>query len=492
MLSDYLEIPNLRAKAFSSLWKWLGGAHRSAMSWKEERSKLIYGFASITFSTTLLIYVYTTLYTWVTSRFAFAGLVGFVMFSTFTLRKTAMESVAGLRAIAARAAVHRFRNAGIVAAAILISLIGRWELKVPADFKVLARSELAVRPETGGVIVEMLVHEGTQVAQGDVLARLRDFDKQQKISGYTGEFEKKRSELALLRAGARPEEIDRKLRLVETKRVEVSNARRNQEQRSQLAQTLERKKSELKLDQQTLSRARELFAGGLIPRAEVEKAETAVTVREREIGEIEASIRVVTETADREADLKGRELQEAEAELRLMQAGSRPEQIRQVEGEVASLERQLRILNEEMGKTEIRAPIGGVVATPFVERKLNQYLAAGDELLKIVDIASVTIEMQVPEKEMADVRIGHVVWMKPRSFPSLDLEGRVDFIAPVAQTIGGQQMVVVRSELANQNMLLKPEMTGVARIYCGERRIAELATRRITRWIRTEFLHLLP
>ena len=70
--------------------------------------------------------------------------------------------------------------------------------------------------------------------------------------------------------------------------------------------------------------------------------------------------------------------------------------------------------------------------------------------------------MQVPEKELADVQPGNPVTMKARSLPATDLEGRVDFIAPVAQTLNGQQMVVVRSDLENPDLLLKPEMTGVA------------------------------
>ena len=76
---------------------------------------------------------------------------------------------------------------------------------------------------------------------------------------------------------------------------------------------------------------------------------------------------------------------------------------------------------------------------------------------------------------MADVRPGNPVSMKARSLPSVDLQGRVDFIAPVAQTVSGQQMVVVRSELQNDNLLLKPEMTGVAKIFLGRRSVAELA-----------------
>jgi multidrug resistance efflux pump len=270
------------------------------------------------------------------------------------------------------------------------------------------------------------------------------------------------------------------------------NARRNQEQRNQLEQTLERRKSELELDQQNLKRYTDLFASGLVARADLDKAETAVKVREREISETEAAIRVVAETADREADLKARELAEAESELRLMLAGSRPERIREVQAEVTKLESQLAILDAELTKTDVRSPIDGIVATPFVERKLNQYLEAGDEFCRIVDTRQVTVEMQVPENELSEVKPGNRVVMNVRSFPTDDFEGRVDFIAPVAQTVLDQQMVVVRSELDNLNQKLKPDMTGVARIYCGERRIVDLATRRLRRWVRAEFWHLLP
>ena len=225
---------------------------------------------------------------------------------------------------------------------------------------------------------------------------------------------------------------------------------------------------------------------------DLEKAETAVKTREREIGEIEASIRALSETSDRESDLKTRELAEAESELALMKAGNRPEQIRQVEADVDRLTKQVAILDQELGKTEIRAPIGGIVATAFVERKLNQHLSPGDELCRIVDMARVIVEMQVPENELADVRPGNPVFMKARSLPSIDLQGRVDFIAPVAQAVNSQQMVVVRSEIQNDDLLLKPDMTGVAKIYCGDRRIVDLMTRRMIRWIRTEFWDLLP
>jgi multidrug efflux pump subunit AcrA (membrane-fusion protein) len=492
MLSDYLEIPNLRQKAWKTLWNRIAGRVDPRLSKREERAQVYYGAASVLFSATLLIYVYRALYTWATSHYAFAGLVGFVMFSTYTLRRTAADYFTGVRAALSRAAVRKWRNAGIALLALLVTFVGHWELKIPAESRVLPRNEMTVRPETSGVVVEMLVHEGSHVAKGDVLARLRDFDKQQRISDLKGQLDQKTNELALLKAGSRLEEIDRKEKNVETKKMELANARRNQEQRNELDQNLQRSKSQLQLEQQTLRRTQELADNGLVARADLEKAQTAVEVRQREIGQIEASIRALTESSDREFDLKTREVAEAESDLKLTVIGNRPEQIREVEAEVRKLHDQVQLLEEELQKTDVRAPIDGIVSTPFVERKLNQSLAAGDELCRLIDISRVTVEMQVPEKEMADIHPGNPIVVLPRSFPSVDLRGRVDFIAPVAETVNGQQVVVVRSELPNEGLTLKPDMTGISIIYCGDRRIIDLMSRRLVRWIRTEVWALLP
>src|SRR5262249_57668252 len=106
--------------------------------------------------------------------------------------------------------------------------------------------------------------------------RLRDFDKQQRFSELSGNFESKKHELELLMAGARPEEIETKERQVATKRMELENARRNQEQRNQLTQTRELKKSQLTLEKQTLARTKELVARGLAPPPDPQKPQTAL------------------------------------------------------------------------------------------------------------------------------------------------------------------------------------------------------------------------
>ncbi|HVQ65499.1 MAG TPA: hypothetical protein VMT78_13250, partial [Terriglobia bacterium] len=94
--------------------------------------------------------------------------------------------------------------------------------------------------------------------------------------------------------------------------------------------------------------------------------------------------------------------------------------------------------------------------------------------------------------EIEDVKQGSIVWMKVRGLRDADFEGRVDSIAVVAQPVEGDQVIIVRSQLSGDTANLKPGMTGWARIYAGKRPIISLVTRRMYRWIKTEFVPLLP
>ena len=47
--------------------------------------------------------------------------------------------------------------------------------------------------------------------------------------------------------------------------------------------------------------------------------------------------------------------------------------------------------------------------------------------------------------------------------------------------------ILVTTELENNSLLLKPEMTGRAKILCGKRRVLDLVTRRVARTLRVEF-----
>ena len=201
---------------------------------------------------------------------------------------------------------------------------------------------------------------------------------------------------------------------------------------------------------------------------------------------------MLTERTDRTYEVKKRELDQSQSELALLLAGSRKEAIRGVETEVAKLEENKQILARQLDHLKIRSPIEGIVTTPYLNNRICEYLEKGNLFCDVVSQGAVIIDMPVPEKEIADVRIGFPITMKVRGFPKLTFEARVKSISPVAVPQDVERMVVVQGELANDDGTLKAGMTGVGKILCGKRMIGELVTRRAVRWLRTEFWEYLP
>ena len=56
----------------------------------------------------------------------------------------------------------------------------------------------------------------------------------------------------------------------------------------------------------------------------------------------------------------------------------------------------------------------------------------------------------------------------------------------MADAQGPNKIFPVTCKIENQDHLLKPGMTGYAKVYCGKLKLASLLTRRIVRYLRVE------
>ncbi len=120
----------------------------------------------------------------------------------------------------------------------------------------------------------------------------------------------------------------------------------------------------------------------------------------------------------------------------------------------------------------------------------------GDLIAEVHELRIVTAEIAIPEKEISDVRLGAPVVLKARAFPGTALHGTVMSIAPIVTKQESSPMspppatertVTVTTRLDGSSLLLKPEMTGSAKISCGKQRLFDLMTRRLVRYLRVEF-----
>ena len=499
LLSDYLEVVNLRKKSFRYLGDFLksfGGYARALpkVTLREKRIFLTYGLIAWVFSFSLFGYMalvigeHLILQGQRLAFLAFAGLVGIRFRSKF--RYLFYRSSEQSRSLppkrdgletktrdwrpgseqspspppkrdfsSRRRLVLKLEGA---AALVLLLFLVKMDLRVAGSVNAFPIHNADVRAEIEGIIEAIYVDEGQRVEAGEPIASIYDRDVRAELQKIEAQVAENQARLKLLEAGARTEEI-------------------------QLAQTtVARHEEQLKFHQDRLERYRLLT-----------KQQSASML------EYEESARLVASSAS--------DLAEAKKKLELLQAGSRPEEIEALRDMVAGLETQRHHLQEQLRLMQVVSPASGIVTTPTRQLKemRQQLVHKGDLIAEVHDFKTITAEIAVSEKEIADVRSGQAVALKVRAYPEHVFPGKVTRIATAVQGATGSastsvsttglagsglgnaaksgNTILVTTEIDNGDGLLKPGMTGMAKICCGQRRIIDLITRRLSRTFRVEF-----
>jgi multidrug efflux pump subunit AcrA (membrane-fusion protein) len=97
------------------------------------------------------------------------------------------------------------------------------------------------------------------------------------------------------------------------------------------------------------------------------------------------------------------------------------------------------------------------------------------------------VRIPVPEKEISPVRVGQIVKLKARGYPGVTFDGVITKISGQTETGELQPVFAITAHVSNTDGLMKPGMTGRAKIYCGKQPIYKVLLWRMVRWFRVEF-----
>ena len=501
ILSDFLEIPNLRPKALSYLkhtwYTLLTGEEISktnAPGRREKRILLLYGTASCMFTVGLVVYMIHLIGGWMIREYQTWGVIMtsmlIAMMAPALIKVKVSESQKFTKAL-----IARFRKSPKIIFTLLLILLCLflpWELKISGDFTIVPLNDVLITPEVDGTIKKIYVDQGDRVSEGSLLAEMENLVLVNSYQETKGELQAQKASLDRLRSGSRPEEIEAARKAVETKKAEYESSNRIDEERANLLNTIAKKEAEVENARATHERYQQLLEDGLVSDNEAELHSTEYKVLQKELSEANGQLKILEEQTDKTREIKRRELEEARSRLQLLLAGSRPEDIREAESQVEKLENTLTNFEKQLELLKIRSTIAGVVETPYLGNRKGEYLEKGDLFCKIVSEGAVRVEMPVPEKERGDIEIGFPITIKVRGYPQRTFEARVKSISPAAVANGSVRTFTVYGELENLDGSLKSNMTGVGKILCGKRLIINLLSRRAIRWIKTEFWEYLP
>ncbi|UCD57059.1 MAG: efflux RND transporter periplasmic adaptor subunit [Candidatus Hydrogenedentota bacterium] len=296
-----------------------------------------------------------------------------------------------------------------------VSQRNRLQGKISATGTIEA-TEVDVSAEVGGQIERLLVDEGSRVERGQLVAKIEDSQMEAELLRAEAVLESVRAVLGDLEAGARSEELERA-------RARVKLAR-----------------ATLALAESDWQRAAELFDGGVFSENQRDNARASLDVAR---GQYDAAVE----------------------ELKLLQAGSRPDQIKAARWEVKQAEAALRLAEVRLGKTEIYAPISGIVLVKDSEE--GEVILPGVPVVTIADLEDMWVKIYIDEVQIGSMRLGQHARVWVDSFPEKEFSGKVTYVSDEAeftpkniQTREDRVKLVfaVKVGIDNAGGLLKPGM----------------------------------
>jgi GAF domain-containing protein len=225
---------------------------------------------------------------------------------------------------------------------------------------------------------------------------------------------------------------------------------------------------------------------GLAPvRALVDGTVERIAVREGSRvarGDLLAVLRSSSLAGEREATAADANSADRLASLAASRGDAAEERLHRIRGE--ALRRELSLLDEDLGRTSVRAPAAGLVLTPRLEEKTGASLAEGDLLLVLGRTDTLELELGVEQQDILRVRPGQEVRLRVDALPSRTFAGRVTSIAQLPFEQDGDVRYPVRASVPNPDGLLKPDMVAHARVLTDPASMASRTLRGPVRWIR--------
>ncbi|WP_406696396.1 efflux RND transporter periplasmic adaptor subunit [Singulisphaera sp. Ch08] len=524
LLSDLLEMPNLRRRAWESVTghlRWLlWGAARPAPG---PRSRFLLGFGAMTwgYSVAFLCLMLAGMARLFDGSWGPAA-IGFTLFMVAVrVRRRFRGILTGEVATMLRMRRKRCAVWALALTTLLVVLTAvRMEDRVGGSFSIRPATRVELRAPVAGFLRMVEFDEGDRVSAGQLVARLEVPDLLSRIAQKGAEVREARSRLRLLEVGSRPEEVaEQRLRVQRAKDwrdLAEQDLERNRQalqgELSKLDHMIDQNRAEYDYAETVVGLARKLLGKGALSGEQYQQAEVKRRVSRSQEEQVKSQKRAreAEGTLVSEAELARRETQWAEARstLALLEAGTRPEEIEVARAHLARVEEEARFLEAGRNRLVITSPISGIVTTPRLKERTGLFLSEGQPICEIETLSILEAEVAVDEQDILRVRPGQEIFLRPRSRPFQTFTARVDRIAPATTRAQGPSgavaprpedrggiaepgkvpgSVIVYCRMAGSSWGLRTGMTGYARIHCGRLPVGELLAFHLLRILRTEF-----
>ncbi|HKK20750.1 MAG TPA: hypothetical protein VJ983_04690 [candidate division Zixibacteria bacterium] len=469
LLSDWLDIPNLRAKSFHYLGTQI---KRIVLGWpippieaktRERRIFLAYALLAVAYSVFLLGYLFYRLAGFILDVFGGVGLLLLITVVLFAVRGNLIALGRGFvqHLVYMKYQLKRPTRLVIYLIILIVGIILCFFLPLPdrvtGEITVQPIAEFTLSLNDIGLLEKKFHHggeksenkssflqttstemasldlvpfvtDGQEVAPGDTIATLVSNQVTHEIEAEQSLIQQLKNDLALLKSPPKKEAVDEAIADVAAARAVYDQRMRDERRQKELA------------DKQLTSKEA------------LESAQSATQVAKAE-------------------------LENKKAKLDLLKAPPKPEEEAVKQAEIEKEQARLQFLLNQRDAQFIVSPIPGSVA---IDHKT-------DLNVSVIDNDQVELLVPVSDFDIRRVKLGQVAKVKVRSFTDHTFYGRVVHIPKDATVANDHATFAVSVVADNANLMLHKGMTGYAKIEAGKITIVGWLIRKITSFIRVEF-----
>ena len=215
---------------------------------------------------------------------------------------------------------------------------------------------------------------------------------------------------------------------------------------------------------------------GFIRSAKVRAGDTVIK------GEIIAAL----EDADlklEQINLSGQK-QQLQREYREAMAKRDLVQVRVLNSQIAQIDAQIKLKQEQLQRANIRAPFDGIVIEGDLSQSLGAPVERGNSLFKIAPLDGYRVILKVNERNISFIRHAQQGILVLSSLPDRTFPLRIEKITEVASADDGSNIFRVEAALLDKPKLLRPGMEGGGKIDIGRKKLLWIWTHELVDWLK--------
>jgi multidrug resistance efflux pump len=151
---------------------------------------------------------------------------------------------------------------------------------------------------------------------------------------------------------------------------------------------------------------------------------------------------------------------------------------------------QLRLIEQQLQRTQLLAPIDGIIVSNDISQNQGAPVKQGDVLFELAAANDFVVQLFVDERDIAALVPGQQGQVKFTSLPNSIFSVRVKSLTPISEVREGRNYFRVElallADTATENIasLLRPGMTGTGKVNVGKRALGWIWFHDLWHWLR--------